>query len=69
VNLDRCADRPGSTTRRAAGHSMAFFLGVGIGPIVIAEQVCRTVKAMHNIEGELVSTVSAKGPAEHSLAN
>ena len=34
------------------GHSVAFFLGVAMGPTHVAEQVCRTVTAMHDtIEG------------------
>ncbi|GAB2826303.1 oxygenase MpaB family protein [Actinocorallia aurea] len=34
------------------GRSLAFFLGVTLGPTEVADQVCRTVRAMHDrIEG------------------
>lgn len=43
-------DDKGMSSR--TGHSVAFFLGVAMGPTSVAEQVCRTVRAMHDtIEG------------------
>ncbi|WP_226863900.1 oxygenase MpaB family protein [Mycolicibacterium baixiangningiae] len=43
-------DDKGMSSR--TGHSVAFFLGVTMGPTAVAEQVCRTVVAMHDkIEG------------------
>ncbi|WP_234794103.1 oxygenase MpaB family protein [Mycolicibacterium flavescens] len=43
-------DDKGMSSR--TGHSVAFFLGVAMGPTAVAEQVCRTVRAMHDtIEG------------------
>lgn len=39
-------DERGMSSR--TGHSLAFFLGVAIGSTQVAEQVCRTVTAMHD---------------------